>query len=67
MAKRTLYYSGGFMKLLRNIFIFCLFSISTTVLSADDWVENSYNISIIDSVAAENYAYLTLDGYSNPV
>jgi hypothetical protein len=53
------------MKLLNKVFLFWVLNLPFAVLSADGWTTSSYNISIIDSVAAENYAYLTLENYVN--
>jgi hypothetical protein len=53
------------MKLSSKVFIFGVLSLPLSVFSADGWMENSYKVNIIDSVAAENYAYLTLEGYTN--
>jgi|GEM_PF-5013254 len=52
------------MKILKKLLGVSLISFSMSAFSADTWTA-AYEISVVDSVVANNYVYLTLDGYSN--
>ena len=54
------------MKVLSKIMSVLALGISMSASSADAWTSKGYNISAIDSSAAENHAYITLEGYTNP-
>jgi hypothetical protein len=62
----ALYYFGGFVKLLSKFFILGVLGLPLSVFSAEGWMPNGYEVSVIDSVVADNFTYLTLEGYTNP-
>jgi len=53
------------MKMLRGIIFGVLSIISFSVSAVDGWSVDSYQVKLIDTVQAENFAYLTLENYTN--
>jgi hypothetical protein len=53
------------VKYLNKIMGVCALCLSTSAFSLDAWMSQGYKIAIIDSLAADNSVYLTLEGYVN--
>ena len=55
------------MKALKTVAFLSLLSIANSSFSAEGWSGDFYKVSMImiDAVQAENFAYITLEGYQN--